>query len=169
MGHQAIIYGRIQEAWEGTQARWPITPEYNESVLENLSDEDDQWPFLTRQMFAVAPRAFRGNTDRGEYRGRIIHFAASLKDSSEGDDWPRAFMVKLEREILTKILWTSAKVHFESTFFGERVFVYRSRRESIAALQAELELKRFGERMDATVTWDSLETKQIRTDAPWLY
>lgn len=169
MGHQAIIYGRIQEPWQGSYVRWPTTPEYNDGVLESLPDVDDHWPFLTRHMFHVAPRAYRGNSDRGEYRGRIVHFAASLKDSIKGEDWPLEFLVKLEREVLGKLLWNSAKVHFESTFFGERLYLYQSRQESIAALQAELETKQFGERIDATMSWNRQEVTQIRTDTNWLH
>jgi hypothetical protein len=169
MGHQAIIYGRIQELWDGTLTRWPKTAEYNQGILEALPGEDDVWPYLTRHMFAVMPRAFRGNADRGEYRGRIIHFASSLKDSNGSADWPRSFLNKLEREVLSKLLWVSAKVHFESVFFKERIFVYRSQQESLVRLQAELEERRFGERTDVSVTWNCNEILAGRCEATWLY
>jgi hypothetical protein len=169
MGHQAIIFGRIQEDWEGNRARWPATPEYNDGVLESLPNEDNHWPFLTRHMFAVAQRAFHGNGDRGEYRGRVIHFAASLKDDPAHCDWPMAFLSKLEQIVLRRLLWKSARVHFESTFFAERVFVYQSDPGSIAALHNEIALNRFGERIESESIWERLEVPGAEGRIHWLW
>ena len=168
MGHQAIIYGRIQEHWEGTSARWPITPEYNRCVLEALPDRDDHWPFLTRHMFAVAARPFHGDMDRGDYRGSVIHFAASTKDDPEESKWPEWFLIKLEQLVLKRLLWSSAKVHFESAFFPDRAVLYEVDRESLAALHAELGRNRFGERVENEVRWGRREMKTITERASWL-
>lgn len=157
MGRQAIVYGRIQEDWEGSAVRRPETPEYNQCVLESLPDEDDRWPFLTRHMFAVAHRAYQGNADRGEYRGRIVHFAASFKDDPDDPDWPMMFLAKLERLLLSRLLWRSAKVHFESTVFAERVFQYESDAATQASLRQALAESRFGERFDVAAGWERRE------------
>jgi hypothetical protein len=169
MGHQAIIYGRIQEIWEGTSTRWPKVPEYNQCVLEALPDEDEHWPFLTRHLFAVAPRAYHGNAQRGEYRGRIVHFAVSLNGDPHDREWPAKFLSKLEQNVLTRLLWKSAKVHFESALFAEKVFVYQSDPESIGALQIELAEKRFGERVDSEVTWNRQELAGLELRSSWLH
>ncbi|MFO0957003.1 MAG: hypothetical protein U0800_05985 [Isosphaeraceae bacterium] len=169
MGYQAILYGRIQEDWEGTGARWPIVPEYNRAVVEGLPDGDDQWPFLTRPMFGVAARPFRGGIDRGMYRGSIIHFAASTKDDPEETDWPERFLAKLEERLLKKLLWASAKVHFESAFFPERIFLYEVDGESLAGLYRELDVARFGEGLGAEVRWARREVAAAGVRPRWLY
>jgi hypothetical protein len=169
MGHQAIIYGRIQEIWEGTGTRWPTVPEYNQAALESLPDEDEHWPFLTRHLFAVAPRAYYGNAQRGEYRGRIIHFAASLNGDPHERDWPAKFLSKFEQLVLRRLLWKSAKVHFESALFAEKIFVYQADLESIGALQIELAEKRFGERIDSEVTWQKQELDGPELRSLWLH
>ena len=168
MGHQAIVYGRIQETWEGTSVRWPKSPAHNECVLSRLPDEDQVWPFLTRHMFALLPQANLG-PDRGCYRGRSIHFAANLKEDPNDPNWPLAFLQKLEQLVLSKLLWRSAKVHFESAFFPERVFVYRSDPESLAMVHAELEMCYFAEQIGSTVTWKREESHMLVDKHPWLY
>uniref|UniRef100_A0A7C4QNP6 Uncharacterized protein n=1 Tax=Schlesneria paludicola TaxID=360056 RepID=A0A7C4QNP6_9PLAN len=168
MGHQALVYGRIQEDWEGTGSRWPIAPEYNRAVLEGLPDSDDQWPFLTRHMFAVAARPICGANHRGWYRGYVIHFAASLKDDPEDPGWPDRFLDKLEGLVLRRMLWLSAKVHFESVFFSERVFLYEVDRESLGGLYDELGSVRFGERVEGEVRWARRELQEIGCRPTWL-
>ena len=53
MGHQAIIYGRIQGERDYSQGRRTRIHEYNAAVVHSLPDRDEGWPFLTRHMFAV--------------------------------------------------------------------------------------------------------------------
>lgn len=168
LGHQAILYGRIQEYWEGTGARRPIAPEFNRAVLEGLPDRDDDWPFLTRHMFAAAARPFHGDIDRGAYRGSILHFAASTKDDPAEPGWPERFLAKLEELLLKRCLWSSAKVHFESSFFSERVFLYEVDRESLGALLGELAEGRFGARPEGEVRWTRRELPGDGERPRWL-
>ncbi|MCU0877414.1 MAG: hypothetical protein MUF06_06470 [Pirellulaceae bacterium] len=79
---------------------------------------------------------------------RIIHFAASLNGDPHDWDWPAKFMSKFENLVLARLLWKSAKVHFESAVFTEKIFVYQSDPESLGKLENELAGKRFGERTD---------------------
>jgi hypothetical protein len=159
VGHQAILYGRIQEHWEGSGTRWPMVPEYNRAVLEGLPDGDDRWPFLTRHMFAVAPRPFHGAMDRGQYRGYVIHFAASTKDDPQDPGWPERFLNKLEGLVLSRMLWSTARVHFESLFFPEHDVHYDVDPESLGSLYAELSEGRFAARTVAEAKWTRQELR----------
>ena len=60
MGHQGIIYGRIQTDRDASKATSPSLHEYNAIVLRSLPDRDDDWPFLTRHMFGVAEHPYQG-------------------------------------------------------------------------------------------------------------
>jgi hypothetical protein len=168
VGHQAIVYGRIQEYWEGSGARWPLVPEYNRGVLEALPDGDDRWPFLTRHMFAAPARPFEGAMNRGHYRGSVIHFAASTKDDPADPGWPERFLGKLEELVLGRLLWRSARVHFESVFFPERAYHYDVDEESLGMLYGELGEVRFGERVEATVGWSRREVGGSGERPTWL-
>jgi hypothetical protein len=169
MGHQAIIYGRVQEYWEGTAASWPIVPEYNRAVLESLPDEDRDWPFLTRHMFAVAPRPFHGGGDRGFYRGHIVHFACSLKDEpGRSEHWDK-FLHKLESTVLQRLLWVSAKVHIESLFHPERTYLYRADADSLGEVLWELKETGFARRLVSEVRWSRREWEEGAARLDWLY
>lgn len=168
MGHQAILYGRIQDHWEGAACRWPIVPEYNRAVLESLPAADNDWPFLTRHFFAVAPLPFHGAADRGVYRGRVIHFGASTKDEAESPEWSERFLAKLEQHVLARLLWRSAKVHVESAFAPERVYVYRADRESLHELLRALDEQRFAERVDSAMRWTRRQEAGTPGRPDWL-
>lgn len=163
------MYGRIQEDWEGTGTRWPIAPSYNRAVLEGLPDSDDRWPFLTRHMFSVAARPLQGGCARGWYRGQIIPFAASTKDDPDTPRWPEQFLGKLEDLVLKRLLWSSARVHFESMFFPERVFLYNVDPESLGSVYDELSTVRFGERIVSEVRWARRELPGIACRPTWLH
>ncbi len=47
-------------------------------------------------------------------------------------------MSKFENLVLARLLWKSAKVHFESAVFTEKIFVYQSDPESLGKLENEL-------------------------------
>jgi hypothetical protein len=72
MGHQVIIYGMIECPAAGDHLR-PLK-KHNETVISGLPAED-QWPWLTRSMFALP-----GNWPQGTYLEQIIHFGLSMKD-----------------------------------------------------------------------------------------
>jgi hypothetical protein len=119
-------------------------------------------------MFAVAARSLQGASRRGWYRGHVVHFAASTKDDPKDLVWPERFLDKLEGLVLKRMLWLSAKVHFESVFFSERVFLYEVNRESLGGLYGELDLVRFGERVESEVGWARRELKEIGCRPIWL-
>jgi hypothetical protein len=119
-------------------------------------------------MFAVAARPIHGAGHRGWYRGYVIHFAASFKDDPGDPRWPDRFLDKLEGLALKRMLWLSAKVHFESVFFSERVFLYEADRESLGVLYDELGSGRFGERTESEVRWSRREPREIGSRPTWL-
>lgn len=170
MGHQAIIYGRVQEYWEGSGVSWPIVQEYNRAILESLPDVDRDWPFLTRHMFAVAARPFHGGSERGFYRGHVIHFACSLKDEPGRFDHWDEFLRKLESTVLRRLLWKSTKVHIESIFRPERTYLYQADASSLGEVLRELDEVGFARRLMAEVRWSRREWEDRLADrSDWLY
>jgi hypothetical protein len=135
MGHQAIIYGRIQGDRESSRPKSPSLHEHNAIVLRSLPDRDDDWPFLTRHMFAVAEHPY----DQGLYKSQVIHFGASFKDEPEKDRHWDLWLSKFEGLVLKKLSWISATVHVETELRPARVYVYRVDRESLGELQFEVE------------------------------
>jgi hypothetical protein len=142
MGHQAMVYGRIQGERERWDAPGPRVHEYNAAVLRSLPDTDDLWPFLTRHMFGVAEHRLGNHADRGLYRSQVIHFGASLKDEpSPADRW-EAWLAKFEQQLLKRLAWRSAIVHIETAFAPVRAYVYRV---DAATLEEMLfEIRNFG-------------------------
>jgi hypothetical protein len=141
VGHQAIIYGRIQGCREFSQGLPTEVYEYNAAIVRSLPDRDEEWPFLTRHMFAFAERSPEGGNDRGLYKSQVIHFGVSFKDDpnpvGRSEVW-EAWLGKFEELLLKNLAWVSAKVHIESDFDSERVYVYRVDREAHGALLAHL-------------------------------
>jgi hypothetical protein len=137
MGHQAIIYGRIQGDREYARGYRTWTHEYNAAVVRSLPDRDEHWPFLTRHMFAVAEHRVDRDSDRGLYKSQVIHFGASLKDEPKEEVHWEKWLAKFESLLLKKLAWISAKVHLETDLRPERVYLYRVDRESLAELLLE--------------------------------
>ena len=135
MGHQVIIYGMVEGASLGGQGSrgFRVQQAHNESVIDNLPT-DDNWPWLTRAMFALP-----GSNPLGTYREQIIHFGLSIKDrppispNSAYDPehgWPKAdrkcvygWIEKFEH-LLRKLFWYGADVHVSTEFEPDRVFCY---------------------------------------------
>ncbi len=119
MGHQAIIYGRIN-CIKGDNVAI-----FNRRILQELPDNDDSWPFLTRHMFSATEEKVGPCSDRGIYKSLIIHFGASLKDEpAENAHW-NDWLTKFEL-LLNNLIWQDAKVYIELAFSKEKLYVYKS-------------------------------------------
>jgi hypothetical protein len=116
-------------------------------------------------MFAVAENSIPDTRDRGLYKSQIIHFGASFKDipdqDAHWDDW----LTKFEAA-LTHLLWISAKVHIETDFRPERIYLYRNNLETLREMLAEVEHTGYLLETHATWTRDVIDRSDIEED--WL-
>jgi hypothetical protein len=131
MGHQIVIYGMIEGPAAGDQMR--ALKEHNDAIIRGLPAED-QWPWLTRSMFALP-----GRWPQGTYREQIIHFGLSMKDDpplspnsafKPDRGWPKedrksvyGWIEKFEK-LLREMFWFGANVHLITEFEADRVFYY---------------------------------------------
>jgi hypothetical protein len=150
MGHQAIVYGRIQGARNPQGDSTASVHRYNRAVLQGIADLDDSWPFLTRHMFSTAEDRIPQAADRGLYRGQIIHFGASFKDDPKSESHWFDWLGKFEG-VLKQLLWVTAKVHIETDFSPEKLYLYRVSRDALAEMQEEVAYA--GILMEAQAAW----------------
>jgi hypothetical protein len=115
MGHEAIIYGRIEGAhWEfGERFSW--TYELNQVAIASIPLAD-KWPWLVQGMFAL-PSPW----PMGTYRSQIIHFGASIKDAPGEEEVWDSFTAKFEA-VLRTLYWWSAVLHLETDFIPHRIY-----------------------------------------------
>jgi len=164
MGHQAIVYGRIQGT-KSPNPRFNVFHHYNRGVLEDrLPDKDDDWPFLTRHMFSIAELSIPFS-DRGIYKSHIIHFGGSLKDDPDEERHWDLWLDKFEL-LLRHLVWVSAKVHIETDFRPERVYIYRSDSEALTKMRENI--LEMGHMCELSMTWrrEQVEITDIHED--WL-
>jgi len=112
MGMTTYLYGAIEEYGLNI----PRTKEiyaHNEQVIESLPTSDD-WPPLSKEMFSITKNDIEIEGPNLEYWGRIINFGACLKSvEHEWKEWREKF-----EELLTKLYWTEANVHFKTEYTG---------------------------------------------------
>jgi hypothetical protein len=166
VGHQAIIYGRIQGERYAVQGRRTGVHEYNAEVIRSLPDRDENWPFLTRHMFAFAEHRMGGDADLGLYKSQVIHFGASLKDEPNEEVHWEKWLAKFEGLLLKKLAWISAKVHLETQLRPERIYIYRSESSSLGELRFELE--QFGSAAVSEVRWERQQFDSPVGRVDWL-
>ena len=111
------LYGCITEygVYNDLQER---IKRHNDSILESLPDFDE-WPPLTRQMFAITQDSdFKETSPTYEYWGRTFHFGGQFKSIEyEWGEWKAKFEV-----LLTKMVWKSAFVHFKTEYTDIQTF-----------------------------------------------
>ncbi len=104
MGHESILYGAI------CGAAWKITDYHrlqllNEAVIAALPPQDE-WPFLTRQLFALPG----GTPQEGRYRSQLIHFGGTFKAIEwEWGPW----LAKFE-QLLSRLFWHEVYLHLRT-------------------------------------------------------
>ena len=126
MGHEAIIYGRIEGvAWRSD--RYRLLQGRNSAVLARLP-EDDPWPALVRGMFSL-PVPW----PTGTYRQQVIHFGGSFKDEP-GDTAAWAAWVGKFEGLLRQLCWLTAVVHLETEFGPPRTWRWQPTDAAIARL-----------------------------------
>ena len=84
------LYGCIVEYGLSTERSNEVY-RHNEHVINNLP-EDDEWPPLTKNMFAITQPATSADGLNYQYSGRIIHFGANFKSIEyEWKEWKDKF------------------------------------------------------------------------------
>jgi len=168
MGHQAIIYGRIQGGREQQKLHGATigVHQHNLMVLGGLPDHDADWPFLTRHMFSTAKPAYGSTADRGDYKSQIIHFGASLKDDPDQESHWEKWLEKFEKLLLKKLVWHSAMVHIETDIRPVRTHIYRADRESLN--EALLELEELHSIAVSEVRWNRQQCDVSEWKENWL-
>jgi hypothetical protein len=128
MGMKSFLYGYIEEAWPGARADGSAVRRQllldNTRSIEKHNDEklqmlplEDKWPPVSRHMFACPPL----DASMINFRTRLIHFAASLKEVDfELRDWLDKF-----EALLRQLYWEKAVVHFDGAYIGAQKFEWR--------------------------------------------
>jgi len=109
VGHEVIVFGCIEGA-DADRFR-----ALNAAALAQLPTEDE-WPWLTRGMFALPAHA-----PQGTYRSHIVHFGASFKDEPHDRACWDVWLAKFEA-LLRQLYWWSATLHLVTEFEPPRVF-----------------------------------------------
>jgi len=116
---ESIVYGVIRgipaggelEAYRRRRTNWA-------AIQELPSSLDDDWPFLSREMFSMpGPDVYSGT-----YHTQLIHFAASYNSIEyEWERWISRF-----EAMLRSMYWLSATVHLETELSGKHTFSWES-------------------------------------------
>ena len=114
MGHEAIVYGRINGATWHVGDGFRRMYDLNRDALAAVPEEDNH-PWVVRGIFAL-PAPY----PQGFYRRQIIHFGLSLRDFPDEQDRWDVWLGKFER-VLRGLYWWKATAHFETDFGPPRV------------------------------------------------
>jgi hypothetical protein len=119
MGMTTIIYGAIEEYGLNSTRKNEVYS-HNEEIIAGLPT-NDSWPPLSKEMFHITKNDPNVAGPNLEYWGRMIHFAACLKSVEyEWQEWREKF-----EQILLKLYWTKAFVHFKPEYIGVISFSWR--------------------------------------------
>jgi hypothetical protein len=128
MGFESIVYGRIEGAtYRAAGQQFRQLQKLNRQVIRSLPLMDE-WPFLTRHMFAL-PGPFPHG---GLYRCQVIHLGASFKEL-EGD--LSIWLGKFEA-VLRRLYWFSARLQLEG-WMGDFRFEWVPEDDSIERMFSE--------------------------------
>ncbi len=115
MGERTIVLGCIIEPHIANLETRLLVESLNRSRLFDLPEEDP-WPSIHRSWFSSSQsEAFKGG-----YRGRVIHFGASVKNLLEDwDEWSEKF-----ENLLRELIWIEAWLKVDGGSYGQRDLVY---------------------------------------------
>jgi hypothetical protein len=104
------LYGCISEYGVYNELQERIK-KHNDSIIESLP-QFDEWPPLTRQMFAVTQDSdYLTIPPTYEYWGRTFHFGGRFKSIEyEWKEWRQKFEI-----LLTKLVWQDSFISLQLT------------------------------------------------------
>lgn len=129
------LYGYIEEARPGAAAGGEIQrmqrlvdcarqiKQHNEAVLQSLP-EADKWPPVSRHMYSYPPADDHMIT----YKGRLLHFAAGLKEV----DWNLGDWIGKFEKLLGRLYWERAIVQFEGAYGDRHSFEWRPAKQWVS-------------------------------------
>lgn len=120
MGMATRIYGCIVEYGLLQGALQQSVYDHNERIINEIPLMDP-YPPISRTMFAITSAPPDDTGPILSYSGRIIHFGANVKSLEY--DW-KEWKSKFE-DLLTKLLWLSADVHFKPEYADIQTFKWR--------------------------------------------
>lgn len=121
MGSEAIVTGRIEEAWPGNAGIPSIKEQkielgnrirlHNAKAIKNFEFSYSDWPPIVPEMFHQLP-------DHGflQFKTPLIIFGCSIKDQ---EDLVAELKIRFEA-ILTTLYWERVIIDVESVHFGNR-------------------------------------------------
>ena len=108
MGHISTVYGCIiGERWRSED--YHRLQRLNKQIIDTLPDNEDVFPWLTRNMFMVP------DPDKDKmYCDQVIVVGASYKSvEHEWEEWLQKF-----EGLLKRLYWSSATIHLETELVG---------------------------------------------------
>ncbi|QHT67438.1 hypothetical protein GXP67_12760 [Rhodocytophaga rosea] len=120
MGMTTSLYGCIIEHGVYNELREKICS-HNDLAINSLPSYDE-WPPLTKQMFAITQDSnFPRTPPSYEYWGRAIHFGGNFKSIEyEWKEWKAKF-----ENLLQKLIWREAFVHFKTEYTDVQTFQWK--------------------------------------------
>ena len=129
MGERCSLSGHIQSAWYycRTDKDTRALAARNQQVISELP-EFDEWPFLTRGMFAFSPNeTFVGDEVTTTYRGQVIYFGGSFsKLYLEWHEWLEKF-----ESLLRRLYWEHAAAVLKPELIVHQTYYWKATRESM--------------------------------------
>lgn len=118
MSLESIVYGYIKGATLRPGPHFFDLHPLNRAVINRLP-RGDEWPFLTRSMFAYPG----DDAPAGRFRRQIIHLGASFKQVEEAwEEWLGKF-----EALLRRLYWWSVTLHLESQQVGNYTYLWAAR------------------------------------------
>jgi len=113
MGMHTTIYGYIEEMDFWVNPIRARIRRHNHQIIRSLPVADN-WPPVSKEMFAVCSNYKHSPGPNFEYSARIIHFGANLKSvEHEWEEWKTKF-----EALLLQLFFTDAVVHFKPEYAG---------------------------------------------------
>jgi hypothetical protein len=111
MGMRTIISGYIEEMDFWKDPILKKVRKHNSSIISSLPKADD-WPPLSKEMFAICNNYKNDLGPNFEYSGRIIHFGANLNSVEyEWTEWKLKF-----ETLLINLFFKEARAHFKTEY-----------------------------------------------------
>jgi hypothetical protein len=113
MGMHTLLYGYIEEMDFWLDPIKKSIRKHNSSIIKTLPIADN-WPPLSREMFAICNNYKDHPGPNFEYWGRVIHFGANLKSVEyEWAEWKYKF-----ETLLTRLYIMDARVHVQTEYMS---------------------------------------------------
>jgi hypothetical protein len=117
---RTVIYGYIEEMDFWLDPIKKDIRKHNSYIIKTLPNADN-WPPLSREMFAICNNYKKHPGPNFEYRGRIIHFGANLKSVEyEWVEWKDKF-----ESLLSRLYFIEATVNVQTEYMPQETTRWR--------------------------------------------